>query len=147
MNVILLCKECFSIKFYYYYYIQRVNKSHNIIVLNAAENAAEMDDRLMACEIVENIYRSASNFVISTTRLPSKNASRPSWMKIRFSKPEIVSNILRNKTTLQEHPQYHRIIIQDDKTKPQIDQLNTVREQLPDRQAKGENNLIKQLLN
>ncbi|KAK9892773.1 hypothetical protein WA026_021964 [Henosepilachna vigintioctopunctata] len=57
--------------------IQWVNKSHNIIVLNAAENAAEMDDRSMACKIVEIIYRSASSFVISTTRPPSKNASRP----------------------------------------------------------------------
>ncbi|KAK9889898.1 hypothetical protein WA026_008700 [Henosepilachna vigintioctopunctata] len=80
--------------------IQPVNKSHNIIVLKAAENAAEMDERSMACEIVEIIYRCTSSFVISTTRLPSKNASRSSWMKIRFSNPEIVSNILRNKTAL-----------------------------------------------
>ncbi|KAK9873201.1 hypothetical protein WA026_021434 [Henosepilachna vigintioctopunctata] len=126
--------------------IQRVNKSHNIIVLNAAENAAEMDDRSMACEIVEIIYRSASSFVISTTRVPSKNASRPSWMKIRFSNPEIVSNILRNKTALQGHPQYQKIIIQDDKTKQQIDQLNSLREQIRDRQEKGENNLTIKIL-
>ncbi|KAK9875239.1 hypothetical protein WA026_007634 [Henosepilachna vigintioctopunctata] len=67
-------------------------------------------------------------------------------MKIRFSNPEIVSNILRNETALQGHPQYQKIIIQDDKTKQQIDQLNTVREHFRDMQAKGGNKMTIKIL-
>lgn len=123
--------------------LDRVKKSYNLIITNAPESANSSGDTSLASGIVEHIHRSSSLSLVSVSRLRSKatSNSKPRWMRLVFSNPEVVTNILRNKASLRAHPEYRDISIQDDKTKTQLATLNAVRQELRERQKRGEKDL------
>ncbi|XP_044758351.1 uncharacterized protein LOC123316374 [Coccinella septempunctata] len=121
--------------------VQRVKRSHNLIIQNLPEFDTESLEKSKVNDLVENISETSSRFIVRSERLPSSVKSRPRLLKVTFSDPEVVSNILRNKAVLKSREEYNRIIIRDDKTKGQIDELRTLREELAGRQASGKTGL------
>lgn len=121
--------------------VQRVKRSHNLIIQNLPEVDTESLENSRVHDLVEKISKSSSKFIVRTERLPSSVKSRPRLLKVAFSDPEVVSSILRNKAVLKSMKEYSRLVIRDDKTKGQIDELKTLREELARRRDSGETGL------
>lgn len=121
--------------------LSRVEKSHNLIITNVTEKADIALDTASVHNIVEHIRKGAGQFLLKSSRLPSKDSSKPRWIRAVFSSPECVRDILRNKSKLRGHPDFRHVTIYDDKTREQVSFLNALRTELRRRQAAGETNL------
>lgn len=120
--------------------LDRMKRSYNLVISNVPVSD-EPSDLASISAIVDHIKPSSSQHISNVTRLPAKDSTRPPWVRVTFSNPEIVQTILRNKVSLVGNPRFRTIKIQDDKTKGQISHLNILREELKRRQDAGEKNL------
>lgn len=121
--------------------LDRVTKSHNLIALNVPERGDGSEDVTVVSDMVDFICGSASRYLVNTVRLRSTDENRPRWLKMTFSNPETVRNLLRNKSRLHASQKYRKVIIRDDKTRNQLDELNKLREELRRRQSLGEDRI------
>nr|CAH7763956.1 unnamed protein product [Callosobruchus chinensis] len=116
--------------------LERYRRSHNILIKNVAENA-NSNDNVSVSEVLNIIDPAANGHVISVCRLGAPQANRSRPLKISFSNPVTVKNILRRKKSLLSNPSFKHFIIDDDKTPHQMAQLVQLREDLRRRQAAG----------
>lgn len=121
--------------------LERVEKSHNLLALNVPEGTDPSHDVSIASAIVDCISESASQNLLSVDRLPSKDKSRPAWLRLRFSNPRVVSGLLRNKSRLLANRNFRDVVLRDDKTKSQVAELDSLRRELKRRQSSGEKNI------
>lgn len=121
--------------------LDRIKRSHNIIITNVPDGGDESVDLPLVRNIVNLIQEDAGSCLVSARRLPSRDGARPRWMRVSFSNSEVVSSILRRKSALMGHSQYRNMVIFDDKTKSQVAELNALRGELGRRQRNGERNL------
>ncbi|CAH2002619.1 unnamed protein product [Acanthoscelides obtectus] len=112
-------------------------RSHNIILRGIAEGN---DDINIVSEIIRHIEPSAENHRLSITRL-GRTTSSNRLIRVVFSSPIIVSNILRKKNSILSHPTLRHVKISDDKTRGQMQELQHLREELRRRQTTGESNI------
>nr|CAH7713459.1 unnamed protein product [Callosobruchus chinensis] len=117
--------------------LERYRRSHNILIKNVAENA-NSNDNVTVSEVLNIIDPVANGHVISVSRLGAPQANRSRPLKISFSNPVTVKNILKPKKSLLSSPSFKHFIIDDDKTPHQMAQLVQLREDLRRRQAAGE---------
>nr|CAH7745594.1 unnamed protein product [Callosobruchus chinensis] len=117
--------------------LERYRRSHNILIKNLVENA-NSNDNVTVSEVLNIIDPAANGHVISVSRIGAPQANRSRPLKISFSNPVIVKNILRRKKSLLSNPSFKHFIIDDDNTPHQMAQLVQLREDLRRRQAAGE---------
>nr|CAH7747960.1 unnamed protein product [Callosobruchus chinensis] len=120
--------------------LERYRRSHNILIKNVVENA-NSNDNVTVSEVLNIIDPAANGHVISISRLGAPQANRSRPLKISFSNPVTVKNILRRKKSLLSNPSFKHFIIDDDKTPHQMAQLVQLREDLRRRQTAGERDI------
>lgn len=115
--------------------IDRVEKSHNLLLLNLAESS---DDLRNVKAIVDHVHPSASKFIAEIDRFPGKQTDKPRWLKVTFTTSEVVGKVLRNKKSLHGSMQFREVVIRGDMTRKQLSELDELRKELRRRQEQGE---------
>lgn len=118
--------------------IERVKRSHNILIRGVAE--AECDDRVIA-QLLDHVDSRANSQRISFSRIGRSNCSRPRPLRVTFSNSSIVSTILRRKNRIHDKPSWKNCTISDDKTPQQMEELAHLRVELKRRRLEGESNI------
>ncbi|XP_044761882.1 uncharacterized protein LOC123319097 [Coccinella septempunctata] len=120
--------------------LDRLRRSHNILIRGVPETGAE-EDLSSVSSILDCVLPDANNQCVSVARIGKSSTDRPRILKVSFSNSVIVNKILRNKALIKSVPDYHRIIISDDKTPLQVKELDSLREELRRRRGAGESGI------
>lgn len=121
--------------------MERVRRSHNIIIRNVQESNAVEQDTITVNQIFDHIIPQQSHHVISISRIGTHSPPKNRPILVSFSNPSIVKKILRNKKLLKLVDSFRAISLSDDLTPNQSNYLRELRDRLRHRLQQGETDL------
>ncbi|KAG5896022.1 hypothetical protein JTB14_007587 [Gonioctena quinquepunctata] len=109
--------------------VERINRSHNVIMYNVPETNCLERDKAQVEEILNHIQGDPTNPPSSIFRIGRPSPSKPRMIKAVLSTPLQARAILRNKKKLA-HTLFADISFRNDKTPREMSHLHEIRTQL-----------------
>lgn len=121
--------------------LDRVRRSHNVILRRLPESQDGLSDDGAVHNIVNHIFSPGTGHIVSHNRIGRKTGQTPRPLLIKFSNPVTPLTILRNKKLLSTSSAFGGVTISDDVTPYQSSCLRKAREELKSRLSCGEADL------
>ena len=121
---------------------ERQRRSCNMMVFNFPQ-ANKNDDITKSKDMLQSLLGSPVN-IVSSARIGKLNKNGHQSLRLTLDSPEMVLRILRNKHKLDRSL---KVFLQADLTPDQRAEVNTLKNQLRERQRNGEPNLILKYIN
>lgn len=101
----------------------------------------DKSDVEVAESILGVIDASIGECIVETKRLGRSRSSRSRPLRVRLKIKNYATSLLRKKRKLLDS-EYHNIVLTDDKTSSQNEELNKLRAKLRTRESEGQTNII-----
>lgn len=121
--------------------VERVRRSHNIIIRRLPETSDSSTDDGAVRAIVGHVFPVGVQHIVSHGRIGAVSGPNPRPVLVRITSSVTALSILRNKKILSTAPAYRKIQISDDITPNQFACLQKAREELRLRQLNGESDI------